>query len=86
MADLGESSCIAEDLENVESAKMETDSNSIEGQSISSSHNINVDRDFTTEIFKIEIGNLPKCYSVCVSNSSNLLANFEFVAFNLRSI
>ena len=26
-----------------------------------------VDRDFTTEIFKIEIGNLPKCYSVCVS-------------------
>ena len=26
-----------------------------------------VDNDFTTEIFKIEIGNLPKCYSVCVS-------------------
>ena len=26
-----------------------------------------VDKDFTTEIFKIEIGNLPKCYSVCVS-------------------
>lgn len=25
------------------------------------------ERGFTTEIFKIEIGNLPKCYSICVS-------------------
>ena len=64
MADLGESSCIAEDPENVESVKMETDSNSIDPLGQSSAH-INLDRNFTTEIFKIEVGNLPKCYSVC---------------------
>ena len=64
MADLGENSCITQDPECVESAKMEGEISTTEGQS--SSHNI-VDRDFTTEIFKIEIGNLPKCYSVSVS-------------------
>lgn len=46
-----------------ESFKMEDDM-SVEGQC---SGYTGVDRDYTTEIFKIEIANLPKCYSVCVS-------------------
>ena len=72
MADLGENSCVlTQDRENAEGATMETDS-IVEGQSSSQ----NIDRDFTTEIFKIEIGNLPKCYSVTVSYFSNLLPNF----------
>jgi hypothetical protein len=77
MADLGENSCVTlltQDRENAEGATMETDSivEPVEGQSSSQ----NIDRDFTTEIFKIEIGNLPKCYSVTVSYFSNLLPNF----------
>ena len=72
MADLGENSCaLTQDREKAEGATMETDS-IVEGQSSSQ----NIDRDFTTEIFKIEIGNLPKCYSVTVSYFSNLLPNF----------
>jgi hypothetical protein len=71
MADLGENSCITEDPESFESAKIMEAEISTEGQSSTSSHV--VDRDFTTEIFKIEIGNLPKCYSVCVSILLNYL-------------
>lgn len=46
-------------------AKTTTSSKSNENQSVLTYNCTN--RHFTTEIFKIEIGNLPKCYSINVS-------------------
>ena len=61
MSDLGESSCTSENIKCFESVQMETcDDNLSEGQPQVEN------RDFTTEIFKIRIDNLPKCYSICV--------------------